>query len=284
MTPSQPPAGSPEQPVWQAPPTASGAAPQPAAPEPQASQAQVPEPQGQTPQTQTPPAWQPATPPPAGYSQPVAPVQPTRPASKKGSGAAGTILLAVASLVAVGGIAFAVGRVTAPAGTSASSGFTAGAAGGFGTGTTGGTGTGGTGATGTTGGTGTAGRGIGAFGRGGGAAIQATVTAVNPDSLTVQIGGTSGRTLDVKLDSSTKYFTQQPGAVADVTAGSKVLLQLNPSATASGAPAGGFGSGGNSGTGNAAPGASGAPGAGFPGAGGFLNDLGTVKDVTVLAP
>lgn len=173
---------------------------------------------------------------------------------------AGTALLSVAALVAVAGIAFAGGRLTAPAAAAAlPAGFGTGA-GGFGTGA----GAAGNGATGDTGGTRT-----GGFGglRGAGGAIDATVTAVAPDHISVQIGGATGPTIDIKTDSSTTYHTQQTGSAGDVTAGSKVLVQFNAATPGSSARP------------SFQPGASAAPG-------GFANAFASrvAKDITVLAP
>jgi hypothetical protein len=204
----------------------------------------------------TPPGAGPSTPGVGPYEPPV--VQPVTPARPKRSNAGG-FLLTVAAVIAVGGIAFAVGRVTAPATTNAVAGANGFGNGGFGNGGFGNGANGGPGSS-FAPGEGFAGRG----GLRGAIATEATVTAVAPDHLTIQIGN-SGQTIDVKTDSSTTYHTQQAATSSAVTAGSKVLIQFQPAtASASGA--------------SPAPAASGAPG------GGFAPRLGTVKDVTVLAP
>ena len=187
-------------------------------------------------------------------------IQPVRPTPPKHSNTGG-YLLTLAAVIAVGGLAFAVGRVTAPAAAA-----NTGTASGFGQG----------------------GFGQGSFaspngsfvpGQGGAAdggfalralATEATVTAVAADHLTIEIG-TSGQTIDVKTDAATTYHTQQAASASAVTAGSKVLLQFN-AATAGAAASPAPGSGGT-----AVP-------SGAPGVGGFLRAFGTVKDVTVLAP
>ena len=211
------------------------------------------------------------------------PVSPARPPSHRSTGrpSASSLALALAGVVAVAGLAFAGGRLTAPALQAAAAGT-----GGFGAGGNGAGGTGGNGAFGNgTGGFGNGGNGgtqggtsgfrQGAFGGRGGAAISATVTAVAADHLTIRIGGDTGPTIDVKVDPATTYHTQQPGTASDVTAGSKVLVQFDPSAspaTGSLAPA--------------APGASSQPGIGsgpLDGSGGAFASR-TAKDVTVLAP
>ncbi len=181
-------------------------------------------------------------------------IQPVRPAPPKRSNAAG-YLLALAAVIAVGGLAFAVGRVTAPA-AAASTRTTSG----FGQG----------GFTGPNGSfvPGQGGAADGAFARRA-LTTEATVTAVAADHLTIQIG-TSGQTIDVNIDSGTTYHTQQAASASAVTAGSKVLLQFNAAtAGAAGSPAPAAG-------GVASP-------SGVPGVGGFLRAFGTVKDVTVLA-
>jgi len=183
-------------------------------------------------------------------------IQPVKASAPRRSNSGG-VLLTIAAVIAVGGLAFAIGRVTAPA---AASTGTAGAGvfgnGGFGNGQFGGGGLG-------NGGSFAPGQPEDGFARRG-LTTEATVTAVAPDHLTIQIG-TNGQTTDVKTDSSTTYHTQQPASAAAVTAGSKVLLQFNAPTNASG------GSG-------QAP----AP-SGSPDAGGFVRAFGTVKDVTVLA-
>jgi hypothetical protein len=181
-------------------------------------------------------------------------IQPVTASAPRRSNAGG-YLLTIAAVIAVGGLAFALGRVTAPASAStgavAARGFANGgfANGGF-----------------APGGSFTPGDGGGGFGRRA-LTTEATVTAVAPDHLTIQIG-TNGQTIDVATDSSTTYHTQQPATASAVTAGSKVILQFNPpTSTANGS--------GSNGTGQA-PSASGAPG------GGFARVFGTVKDVTVV--
>lgn len=197
-----------------------------------------------------PPAGAPGTPAwpvgPEPYQAPV--IQPVKANPPKRSSAGG-LLLGVAAVIAVGGIAFAAGRLTAPANASSA------AAGGFGNGAF---------ANGN--------RPNGSFDPAGAAGFarralttEATVTAVGPDSLTIQIG-TNGQTIDVKTDSSTTYHTQQPATSSAVTVGSKVLLQFNASTATPGSSAA------------PAPNASAAPGQG-----GFLRNFGTVRDVTVLA-
>ena len=181
-------------------------------------------------------------------------IQPARPTPPKRSSTGG-YLLTLAAVIAVGGLAFAVGRVTAPAAAASVR-----SANGFGQG-------------GVAGPNGSFVPGQGGAADGGFAqralATEATVTAVAADHLTIEIG-TSGQTIDVRTDAGTTYHTQQAASASAVTAGSKVLLQFNAAsagAVGSPTPAGGA----------AAP-------SGAPGVGGFLRGFGTVKDVTVLAP
>ncbi|MFI5225719.1 MAG: hypothetical protein ACHQ3P_03490, partial [Candidatus Limnocylindrales bacterium] len=158
---------------------------------------------------------------------------------------------------AVGGVAFAAGRVTAPAPAVATRGggfFAGGGAGGTG-------GTGGTGANGGAGGGALGGR----FG-GGSVALSGTVTEVASDHITLQVTG--GGTITIPIDSSTTYHSQAAASASDVTSGAKVLVQLAPGTggfnRASPNPSGGVNPGTGSGTGGAGRG------------------LGTAQDITVL--
>jgi hypothetical protein len=171
------------------------------------------------------------------------------------------ILLAVAALVAVGGVTFAVGRVTAPAAAATTRG-------GFGAG-------------GFTGGTGAAGAGAGA-GRGGvggvgGVLLTGTVDSISGTTLTLKEA--NGTSVIVNLAGTTTYHAQAAATAANVTAGKQVLVQVQL--------AGGFG--GGAGGGAEAPGASpaagGAAGA-SPAAGGTGTTTRTVTatDVTLVTP
>lgn len=135
-----------------------------------------------------------------------------------------SILLALALVVAVGGLAFAVGRLTAPA--AAASTFGAGR---FGNGAAnGGTGTG----------TGTFRGGFGGF------SVSGTVTAVNGSTITVQEA--NGRTIDVTTSSTTTYQDATSGSASDVQNGASVIVQID---TSNGGAAGAFrGAGGTGGT------------------------------------
>ena len=188
----------------------------------------------------------PETPPVAVF--PPAPVPVPAPALRANAGLG--IVLGLAALVAVGGVSFAVGRVTAPASTIAG--------GRTGTGT--GQGNGGLPGNGGNGGAPGFGRGNGGFG--GSLAVTGTVTAVTADHITIKLG--SGQSVDIPINGTTTYHQENAGSSSDVQAGKNVLIQLQPrtQGTAGASPA---------------PIASGAPG------GGRL-PFGTAKDVIVLAP
>jgi hypothetical protein len=120
------------------------------------------------------------------------------------------VVLGLAALVAVGGIAFAIGRSTAPA-------ATGGALGGNFPGL-GGNFPGGSFAPDASGGPG------GAFTRGGGFNLSGTVESITDDTLTLKTA--SGQTLEFSLGADTTYDSKTPATAADVKAGSKVEVQL----------------------------------------------------------
>lgn len=163
-----------------------------------------------------------------------------------------TILLAVGLLIAVGGVAFAVGRVTAPAQAATTRG-------GFGAAGFGGTGTG----------AGTGGAGLGRGGFGGGVLVTGTVDSVSGTTMTLKEA--NGSTVTVNLASTTTYHAQAAATVADVTTGKQVQIEVQI--------AGGFG-------GQDVPGAS--PGAAAnpsPAASGASTTRTiTARDVTIVTP
>lgn len=184
---------------------------------------------------------EPVAPEPGPIVRPRAPQPPRR-------NLASTLVLGLAAVVAVGGLAFAAGRLTAPAAVAATGLNGTGARGNGefpGAGALGG-GTGGAGTNGTAGF-----RGAGGFG------LRGTVTAVASDHLTVQL--TNGSTIDIPISSSTTYHQETAGAASDVQVGKQVQVQLSRPAGAT-----------------ASPGA-----AASPGASGVAR-LGTASDVTVL--
>jgi hypothetical protein len=163
------------------------------------------------PPVQSTPAMLPATP-----AQPtLEPVRPTISAPRRSSsGRWLNLLLGVAAAVAIGGIAFAVGRSTAPVAT-----------GGFGQGFRNGAGN-------FAGGSfdpnASFAPGRGGFGGGFGAAgvtVAGTVQSVTGDTLTITTD--NGRTVQVSLGADTQYHQQAAGTASDVTTGSKVSVQLD---------------------------------------------------------
>jgi hypothetical protein len=129
-------------------------------------------------------------------------------------------MLAVAALVAGGGVAFAAGRLTSPASTAAANRGTAGGQGGQ---------FGGPRASGAPGG--------GGYGRGfgGAAGIQGTVTATTPTSLTISLP--NGQSVTFATDGSTTYRRQTAGSSSDVATGKQVIVQLAGRGFAPGASA-----------------------------------------------
>jgi hypothetical protein len=116
------------------------------------------------------------------------------------------LVLALAAAVAIGGVAFAAGRTTAPVSA-------------VGNGRTG-FGPGGSFAPGASA---APGLGRGGFG-GAGLTISGTVQSVTADTLTVTTTG--GQTIVVALGASTTYDTQTPASATDVQAGKTVQVQL----------------------------------------------------------
>ena len=161
-----------------------------------------PEPTGPTYQD---PAVTPVAPVAAGPTKAVQP-----PAKAKGSPAWVNVVLAIAVGVAIGGVAFAVGRSTAPS--------TAAAGGngrpGFGNGNFE-----------FPRGSGAPGLGGGAFGgRNGGPVLTGTVESIDGSNLTIKTA--SGQTVQVTLDSSTTYSTNSPATQSDVTTGANVQVRV----------------------------------------------------------
>lgn len=199
----------------------------------------------------------PSSTPPTPTNEPPAPVEPVAPtqpvaaspvslaspavptkAKRSSSGRWVNVLLGVAVIVAVGGVAFAVGRTTAPA--AASTRF----------GGAGGTGNGGFAFPGGSfdpnnpgfangNGNGNGGFGAGRFLAGGGITVTGTVDAVSADSMTITTA--SGQQITVALDSKTAYHQQAAGSASDVQTGGKVSVELQ---------LGGFRNGNGNGNGN----------------------------------
>jgi hypothetical protein len=125
-------------------------------------------------------------------------------------------LLGLALVVAVGGVAFAVGRMTAPA---TPTGFTNGVPGG-------GNFPGGPGASfapGASFGPGN-GPGGGLFGAGG-VTLEGTVESVSGDTLTIRTA--DGQTVEVTMPEDTTYHSQASASSDEVTSGSDVLVRVD---------------------------------------------------------
>jgi hypothetical protein len=119
------------------------------------------------------------------------------------------VVLALALVVAVGGVAFAVGRSTAAPTVVASRGFGVPGAslapdGSF-----------------TTGGPNGRPGGVAA----GGPTVRGTVEAVDEDSVTVRLD--SGVTVEITLDANTSYHSQAEANADDIATGSEVIVQLD---------------------------------------------------------
>jgi hypothetical protein len=199
---------------------------------------------------------------------PVQPVQPVVAAAKPRKSSSGrwlNVLLGVALAFAIGGVAFAIGRTTAPV--SAATGGRGTFNGTFGGGANGPTGSFTPGANG------------GAFfgGRGGGLAISGTVKSVEGDQLTITTD--NGQTVTLTTGDSTTYHTQAAASASDVTSGTKVSVKVSLTGRVNGQGNGGNGANGNGGTGNG----NGGTGTGNGGTGnGATGPGGTASDVTII--
>ncbi len=142
-----------------------------------------------------------------------APVQAARPKGRSAS--ALNIALGLAVLVAIAGVAFAVGRGTAPVAAASGQGRAGfGQGGNFPGGGNGGNGNGGNGG----------GR-AGGFGAGTGLEISGKVTAVGADSLTIVTS--SGATVTVSTVPATTYHQQASGSASDVATGKSVIVSVD---------------------------------------------------------
>jgi hypothetical protein len=169
--------------------------------------------------------FEPAAPEPGPFEVPPQPVSPTAPPTKRrGTVSWINVALGLALVVAVGGVAFAAGRMTAPASAAGANGRV----GQDGRIFSGGYFPGGPG------GNGGQGQGPRVFGDGG-AAVQGTVTAVTADSITIRTA--SGQEITIALDSSTTYHQQSNASASDVTTGGTVIVRLGFNRTGAGGPA-----------------------------------------------
>ena len=120
------------------------------------------------------------------------------------------VLLGFALVVAVGGVAFAAGRATAPASTGTgrfgANGGNGGFAGGFGPNASG-----------------APNRVFGGGAAGGAISIQGKVTAVAADSITIQLP--SGQSVTIPTSDQTTYHSQTSATASDVTSGADVIVQ-----------------------------------------------------------
>jgi hypothetical protein len=158
-------------------------------------------------------------------TQPVVPAPIVKPIAKpRSSTRALNAVLAIATVVAIGGVSFAVGRTTAPV---AATGGRANFGGGnFAGGPNASFAPGASGAPGTF-------QGRGGFGLGGAVTVSGTVQSVTSDSLTLTTA--SGQTVTFALTGDTGYHSQTAASAADVAAGAKVEVQLD-FATGAGRP------------------------------------------------
>jgi len=120
-------------------------------------------------------------------------------------------VLAIAVVLAIGGVAFAAGRLTAPAPVNA---FRNGAAGQF---PGNGNGNGGN--------RGNGQGGFGGFLAGGGITLQGTVESVTATTLTLKTA--SGQTIQIALNETTTYHAQSDASASDVTTGKTVLVRVS---------------------------------------------------------
>jgi hypothetical protein len=172
--------------------------------------------------------------------QPVVPSAPALQVARRKSSAGWlNLVLVLAAVVAVGGVAFAIGRSTAPVAAAAARGNGFFGNGDFARGSFA------PGASGAPGGF------LGGLRGEGGFNLSGTVQSVTGDTLTITTA--DGRTLEFTLGAETTYSTRAPAAAADVKAGSKVEVQLQLGngngngfrPNASGAPSGPVGTAGN---------------------------------------
>jgi preprotein translocase subunit YajC len=151
--------------------------------------------------------------------------QPVKPPAKQDR--ATIALLLIAALVAVGGIGFALGHLTAPSAAAAAN--PTGRVGGFGRGAFPSL------APGQTFNTSQFGGGAGARGFGGVAGgITGTVQSITPTSITIQEA--SGTTVTIDLSGNTTYHAAAAASPSDVKVGTSVTVQIDTSALASETP------------------------------------------------
>ena len=154
---------------------------------------------------------------PAPAQAPAPAPAPVRPPASGGSSRGTTLLFALAGIIAVGGVAFAVGRLTAPP--------AAAATGRFGTGTAGFRSQFGANASFAPGeARGFLGGGLAGAAGAADVSLRGTVQSINGNTLTLKTA--SGSTVTVDLSGSTTYHKQAAASSTDVTTGSQVLVQV----------------------------------------------------------
>ena len=181
------------------------------------------------------PATEPIAPPAAAPSPPAPsqPVTPVRPAARPRSGRILNAVLGVAVALAIGGVAFAAGRLTAPA--AAAGAFGNGGPGQFfGNGNGNGNGNGGN--------RGNGQGGAGGFLAGGGITLEGTVESIDATTLTLKTA--SGQTIQIALGGTTTYHAQSDASASDVTTGKTVLVRLDGRGGFRGGPQSTAGTGG----------------------------------------
>lgn len=153
------------------------------------------------------------------------PTEPAAPPPRRDRAATAlNVTLGLALVVAVAGVAFGVGRATAPAPSLPDGGgfIGRGPFGSFDPGTNPGANPGGLG-----------GVGLGV----GDVTISGTVEAIDADSLTIRTA--SGQTLEVALDEATTYHAQSDAPAEDVVTGGTVLVRIDVTAGRAGGGTGG---------------------------------------------
>ena len=152
------------------------------------------------------------------FDEPGAPVLDPSPQTRQRQAIAWVnVALGVAVLVAIGGVAFAAGRLTAPTPAFAERGGFLGGDGFPGNGTVPSfaPGQGGIGPGGLNGGFG---------GAGGGLTIEGTIESVDADSMTIRMA--SGQSIEIALDGDTTYHAQTNATAGDVASGGSVIVRL----------------------------------------------------------
>ena len=166
-----------------------------------------------------PPASAPTPPVSAPTPPPTSPLPPATVRPRRSSSRILDLALILAAALAIGGVAFGVGRATAPSVAAANGPGTFRGANGFRP-------------DGSFDPNAAPGRG-GAFALGGGLSIDGTVTAVSGSAITVKLG--DGREVTFTLDASTAYHQSTPASASDVAVGDDVSVKLKGGRVTSGA-------------------------------------------------